>query len=82
MYFTYILYSESLGKFYSGQTEDLDRRIDEHNRGKTTFAAKGMPWRLVYYKQFASRKEAVHCEIKVKKRGAGRFLADAGITVG
>ena len=29
--FTYVLVSESTGKTYVGQTEDLRRRIEEHN---------------------------------------------------
>jgi hypothetical protein len=30
----YILYSDSCGKFYSGQTQDLGNRIREHYSGK------------------------------------------------
>jgi hypothetical protein len=47
MYTTYILYSKTHSKFYTGQTENLDRRLEEHNRGKTMFMKKGMPWTVV-----------------------------------
>ena len=30
----YILFSSSLNKYYVGSTIDIDRRIEEHNRGK------------------------------------------------
>jgi putative endonuclease len=74
MYFTYIIYSDSIKKYYIGHTSDLTRRIEEHNRGKTKFIANGIPWKLVFHAQFNSRSEAILLENKIKKRGAKRFL--------
>jgi putative endonuclease len=76
MYFTYILYSDKINKFYTGQTSDFDRRFEEHNRGKTPGMAKGVPWKLIYSKKFLLRSEAIKLEKFIKKRGAGRFLRD------
>ena len=76
MFTTYILFSPKIGKFYTGQTDDFDRRLDEHNRGKTPFMASGMPWELVFSKEFDSRQEAIKLERFIKKRGAARFLND------
>jgi putative endonuclease len=81
-YFTYILYSVSTLKFYTGQTDNLERRLEEHNRGKDAYTKHGIPWRMVYSQPFESRAEAMACEKSIKKRGAGRFLKDSGITVG
>ena len=78
MFTTYIIYSESLGIYYTGQTEDLARRLEEHNRGKTQLSKKGMPWRLVFSKSLETRTEAMALERKIKKRGAKRFLEDLG----
>jgi len=80
MFTTYILYSDNLKKYYTGQTEDLERRLAEHNRGKTPVMKRGIPWRIVFQKEFQTRQEAVQLEIQIKKRGAGRFLADIGLT--
>jgi putative endonuclease len=77
-----MLYSQSLQTYYTGQTADLDRRLEEHNRGKTAFMKKGMPWKLIYKEDFTTRAEAMHLEKQIKKRGASRFLADKGIAVG
>ena len=33
-YFVYVLYSEKSHQFYIGQTNNLFRRIEEHNRGR------------------------------------------------
>ena len=82
MYYTYILFSSKLNKYYTGQTIDLDRRLEEHNRGKTSFMKSGIPWELVYSTSFDTRKEAVNQEHMIKKRGAARFLSDLRDAVG
>lgn len=70
----YSLYSVKLKKHYTGSTDDIDRRLKEHNRGKTAFTKNGIPWELIYQKSFSSRAEAVRFEKSIKNRGAGRFL--------
>ena len=79
MYCTYILFSQKVKKFYTGQTEDLSRRLEEHNRVKTAFLASGRPWKLIYCEEFKTRAEAVNLEKFIKKRGAGRFLKEINI---
>ena len=76
MFRVYILYSDSLRKYYVGQTKDLDRWIEEHNRGKTSFTAKGVPWKIIWSNEFDSRSEALAIEKRIKSRGAGRFLSE------
>ncbi len=75
MYITYILYSKRIKKYYTGQTIDLERRLEEHNRGKTAFMSSGRPWTLIYSREFETRKEAIHHESEIKKRGAERFFS-------
>ena len=77
-FWVYILQSESSGRYYCGQTNSPDLRIDEHNdpnyRGtKTTKRFKG-PWKLVWKKECATRSDVVTLERKIKKRGIGRYL--------
>ena len=81
MYITYILFSPKVKRFYTGHTVDIERRLEEHNRGKTSFSAKGKPWQLVFSKAFNSRGEAMKLEKFIKKRGAARFLIDNNIEV-
>ena len=76
MFVTYILYSGVIRRYYTGQTEDLSRRIEEHNRGKTPGMEKGIPWEIVYTREFNTRSEAMKLERYIKKRGASRFLED------
>jgi len=82
MYYTYILFSPTLNKYYTGQTDNLQRRLEEHNRGKTSFMASGIPWNLVFSREFDLRSDAVRLEKKIKSRGALRFLNDLNKTVG
>jgi len=73
-YFTYILFSEKLNKFYVGSTHDLHRRVEEHNRGKTPFSKLGLPWQLKYYQEFDTRKEAVHRELEIKRKKDRKYI--------
>ena len=74
MYFTYILYSEKLNKYYVGSTNDLLRRLADHNRGKTQYAKLGMPWELKYHEEFMSKTEAVGREIEIKKMKSRKYI--------
>ena len=76
MYFTYILYSSRVEKYYTGQTKHLNKRLEEHNRGKTAYMKSGLPWELVFSREFQDRGEAMKLEKYIKKRGAVRFLKD------
>ncbi|MCF2496131.1 GIY-YIG nuclease family protein [Dyadobacter chenhuakuii] len=75
----YVLFSDSLGKFYVGQTQDLDSRLRRHNEGRVNFTAKGIPWKLVHTFECADRSTAVQLESKIKKRGIKRHLQDLGL---
>ncbi len=66
-YFTYILYSNKLDKYYYGQTNNLLRRIEEHNSGVTKYTKAGIPWEIVFSKSFNSRTEAVQLEQRLKR---------------
>jgi putative endonuclease len=72
LFFVYILQSESTGRYYCGQTNDLDRRFREHNdpayySSKTTKRFAG-PWRLVCSNPFDNRSDAMNMETRAKKR--------------
>jgi putative endonuclease len=75
-YFVYVLKSEIDGRLYKGQTSDIDKRLNEHNSGKTKSTKGYKPWKLVYFETFETRDEAVLRE-KYFKTGSGReFLND------
>ncbi|HEV57887.1 MAG TPA: GIY-YIG nuclease family protein [Phycisphaerales bacterium] len=79
-YFVYILESASTGKRYIGQTDDLERRVAEHNsreHNPCKFTSKHPgPWRLVYHESCETRSEAMRRE-RWLKSGVGRqWIAD------
>ena len=46
MYWTYILYSQTLNKYYVGSTSKLNQRLSDHNTGRSHYTARGKPWEL------------------------------------
>ncbi|MFN3666208.1 MAG: GIY-YIG nuclease family protein, partial [Sediminibacterium sp.] len=74
MPYTYILYSNKLNKYYIGACTDLNRRLSEHNTGKSTFTAKGRPWLIVYVETFDSLQEAKARETYIKKQKSRIFI--------
>ena len=78
MLFVYILFSESKSKFYIGQTNDIENRINRHNSGYELSTKHGVPWKIVTFFTLESRSEAIVLEMKIKKRGAKRYLHDIG----
>jgi putative endonuclease len=56
---------------YIGSTEDLKRRLAEHNSGKTQSTKAFCPWGVVYYEAHLNKELARRAEIFYKK-GQGR----------
>lgn len=57
-YIIYALKSEVNGILYVGFTKDIDRRVKEHNSGKTKFTKGYLPRKLVYTETAYSRETA------------------------
>jgi putative endonuclease len=74
MYFIYILYSQRIDKYYIGCTENLEKRLDEHNAGLSSFTSKGTPWVRVYFEQLNSLSEARKREIEIKKKKSRKYI--------
>jgi putative endonuclease len=70
------LFSEKLDKFYIGQTNDLERRINEHNSGFSKSTKAGIPWKLVYSKSFSTKSKAYVFERKIKSMKSRKFILD------
>ena len=62
----YIIESETSGKFYIGQTNNLDKRIEYHNSGKSRYTKGKGPWKLVFKLGCETRSEAMKLERKIK----------------
>jgi len=69
MYYVYILKSVKDGKLYTGSTNDLRRRLSEHNADKVLSTKGRAPFELRYYEAYASEKDARRREASLKKDG-------------
>ena len=74
-FFVYVIQSDSTGRRYVGQTDNLDRRLAEHNtiehnQRKYTSKQRG-PWTLVHQETVETRSEAMQRE-RWLKSGVGR----------
>jgi putative endonuclease len=68
----YVLWSERYLKTYTGVTSNLISRFLSHNRlGTKGWTVRYRPWRVVFVKFFANKKDALLFE-KYLKTGAGR----------
>lgn len=68
MAYLYILQSEINSRYYIGSTIDLERRLNEHNEGKTPSTRLTRPFKLVFFKKYETIKEARMTEYKLKKK--------------
>jgi putative endonuclease len=72
MFYVYVIYSDLVNRKYIGHTEDIERRLLEHNNGLLGVYTKNKgPWRLVYFESFQTRSEAMKREAELKT-GKGR----------
>ena len=71
MYYVYAIRSETRNYTYIGLSDDVNRRLEEHNSGKNKTTKPYRPFSLILTEQFETRAEARKRE-KYLKSGSGR----------
>ncbi|HRP32046.1 MAG TPA: GIY-YIG nuclease family protein [Agriterribacter sp.] len=74
MFFVYVIRSKKDGRFYVGLSEEVERRLKEHNSGKTKSTKGYVPWELCFYEQYFTRIEARRREIYLKSGIGKEFI--------
>ena len=75
-YYVYVLESVSNGKRYVGSTgQALTERLNQHNRGATSWARRNRPFKLLYWQEHPYKTEALKRE-RFLKTGVGRRMRD------
>ena len=74
MYWVYILKNKLNGRYYVGHTNNLTRRIEEHNSGRSRYTKRKGIWILVYVEEFVTRAEAMKRELEIKNRKSRKFI--------
>ncbi len=67
MFYTYILYSTTIDKFYIGASENPSERLKKHNNIHSGFTSQTSDWEIVFLKKFDSKNEAFTFERKIKR---------------
>ena len=56
------------GTYYTGWTNDLEKRIKTHNSGKgAKYTRCRLPVKLIYFEEFDDKIEAMRREYRIKK---------------
>lgn len=71
MYYVYVLYGKMYNKFYIGYTDDLRRRVREHEDGRSRTTKTMGKLKLIYYEACLSKRDALIRENQLKT-GFGR----------
>ncbi|MCD4791225.1 MAG: GIY-YIG nuclease family protein [Bacteroidales bacterium] len=71
MFYVYAIVSEKNGNVYVGLTGNIEKRVQEHNSGKTKSTKAFKPWRIFYQENCETRSEARKRE-KYFKSGVGK----------
>lgn len=67
MNYTYILECKD-GSFYTGWTNNLEKRLKEHNEGRgAKYTKPRRPVVLAYYEAFETKEEAMRREYEIKQ---------------
>ena len=69
MFYVYVLKSLKDDNLYFGSTNDLRRRLSDHNTGKVPSTKTRRPFELRYYEAYSTEEEARRREASLKKDG-------------
>jgi putative endonuclease len=69
MRLVYLLRSLKNNSLYIGSTDNLMRRIREHNAGLSKSTKRYVPWKCVYFEGYAAEKDAYEREAQLKVGG-------------
>lgn len=80
MFYLYVLKSKKDNDLYIGSTNDLRRRLFEHNTGKSFATKNRRPFEIRYYESYYDESDARKRESALKKDG--RALHQLKIRIG
>ncbi|MEL7006864.1 MAG: GIY-YIG nuclease family protein [Bacteroidota bacterium] len=73
-FYVYIIYSPSKNRYYIGQTDNLNRRLEDHRNSRSGFTKGIKDWELKWSYEVSDRSEAMTLESKIKKKKSRRYL--------
>lgn len=73
-HYTYVLKCQKSDTFYTGATNNLNRRIEEHNKGRVYYTKNRLPIKLVYFEACLDQNDAYRREKYLKTTMGKRYL--------
>jgi len=73
-YYIYVLQSTKNDNLYIGFTDDLRKRLIEHNKGLNFSTKPYRPWELIHYEAYRNKKDAMRREKYLKSSQGARLL--------
>ena len=73
-FYTYVLKSEKTETFYTGTTNNLTKRLDQHNSGEVYSTKNKLPIRLIYAEACLNKGDAYRREIYLKTGMGKRYI--------
>ncbi len=76
MHYVYILYSQSIDRYYIGESEFPEGRLDQHNSGlyKGAFTKQVQDWKIYLLIALNNRNEALLAERYIKSRKSRKYI--------
>ena len=74
MWKVYIIYSSKIDRYYVGITEDLNCRLERHNKGWGKYTKRGIPWKIVYSETFSDKSTALKREKEIKNKKNRKYI--------
>jgi putative endonuclease len=71
MYYVYVLQSERDNRYYIGQTNNVDERLQRHNNGEVQSTRNRRPLVLIHKEKFETRRDAMKREKYLKSLKSG-----------
>ncbi|HAB50626.1 MAG: excinuclease ABC subunit C [Ignavibacteria bacterium RIFOXYB2_FULL_35_12] len=73
-YYVYVLKSLKDGMFYTGYTNNINRRLAEHNKGIVISTKNRYPFKLVYWEGCLNKQDATVREKYLKTAWGKRYI--------
>lgn len=67
MFYVYVIKSEKDGSIYIGYTNNLIKRMKEHNSGQNKSTKNRIPFELIYYEAYRAKSDARFRENNLKR---------------
>jgi putative endonuclease len=74
MYYVYVLQSKRDKHLYTGYSEDLRKRLKEHNDGKNASTKHRVPFELIYYEAYTHKLDALGRETFLKSGSGKQYI--------